>query len=171
MLTKLALPCLRGAGLLRPSLGPARASCNCVLDVPTAALIDLLDVPTTALVAAADQTVSLDALGSDIFIFLAASVLVVPLSRVLNVTPVLGFLALGCGIGPYGLGLFGNSEADLQLGARATLRYATPLAACPPPRSTHRPHHRPCSSVQARYATPLAACRRGGISSRRHAPR
>lgn len=70
----------------------------------------------TALVAAAEETISLDDLGNDIFIFLAASVLVVPLSRVLNVTPVLGFLALGCGIGPYGLGLFGNSEADLQLG-------------------------------------------------------
>ena len=118
MLTKLALPCLRGAGLLHPALVPARASCACLIDVPTAtALVGAAaDTATTALVAAADATVSLDDLGSDIFIFLAASVLVVPASRVLNVTPVLGFLALGCGIGPYGLGLFGNSEADLQLG-------------------------------------------------------
>ena len=53
---------------------------------------------------------------SDIFTFLAASVLVVPLSRTLNITPVLGFLVLGCAIGPYGLSLFSNSEADTLLG-------------------------------------------------------
>ena len=77
----------------------------------------LLDVPSTVLAATdASQLVSLDALGSDIFTFLAASVLVVPLSRRLGVTPVLLFLALGCAIGPYGLGVFSNSEADLQLG-------------------------------------------------------
>lgn len=71
----------------------------------------------TAVVAVADaSTISLDAFGRDIFTFLAASVLVVPLSRYLDVTPVLGFLALGCAIGPYGLGVFSNSEADLQLG-------------------------------------------------------
>jgi hypothetical protein len=127
MLTKLALPCLRGAGLLHPALAPARASSACLLDALDASTATALvgttaDTATyvadaaTALVAAAEETISLDDLGNDIFIFLAASVLVVPLSRVLNVTPVLGFLALGCGIGPYGLGLFGNSEADLQLG-------------------------------------------------------
>jgi Kef-type K+ transport system membrane component KefB/Ca2+-binding EF-hand superfamily protein/voltage-gated potassium channel Kch len=59
---------------------------------------------------------SIEVLGHDIFIFLAASVVVVPLSRALNVTPVLGFLALGCLIGPYGIELFQNSEADLELG-------------------------------------------------------
>ena len=68
------------------------------------------------MVADAGTTVSVDALGKDIFIFLAASVLVVPLSRFLNANSVLGFLILGCAIGPYGLGLFSNSEADLQLG-------------------------------------------------------
>jgi len=98
----------RGAALHRPALASAAArACNA----------RLLDVPTAAIVAeAASNTISLDALGSDIFTFLAASVLVVPLSRYLNVTPVLGFLALGCAIGPYGLGFFSNSEADLQLG-------------------------------------------------------
>ena len=55
-------------------------------------------------------------IAADVSLPLTTQVLVVPLSRVLNVTPVLGFLALGCAIGPYGLGLFGNSEADLQLG-------------------------------------------------------
>merc|ERR1719424_404328 len=115
MLTKLALPCLRGAGLLHPALAPTRASSACLVGAAADTATYVADT-ATALVAAADATVSIDDLGNDIFIFLAASVLVVPLSRVLNVTPVLGFLALGCGIGPYGLGLFGNSEADLQLG-------------------------------------------------------
>ena len=59
---------------------------------------------------------ALAALGRDIFTFLAASVTVVPVSRVLGVTPVLGFLAVGCAIGPYGLELFSNTEADLELG-------------------------------------------------------
>lgn len=72
-------------------------------------------MPTSTLVADA-ATISLEALGSDIFTFLAASVLVVPLSRKLGVTPVLTFLVLGCAIGPYGLGIFSNSEANLQLG-------------------------------------------------------
>ena len=84
MLTKLALPCLRGVGLLHPALAPARAS-SCLLDAPTTtALVGAAaDTATyvadtaTALVAAADATVSIDDLGNDIFIFLAASVLVV----------------------------------------------------------------------------------------------
>lgn len=76
----------------------------------------LLDMGTATVLAEASNTVSLDALGSDIFTFLVASVLVVPISKVLNITPVLGFLVLGCAIGPYGLGFFSNSEADLQLG-------------------------------------------------------
>ena len=105
-----------GVGLHRPSLAcAARAGAARLLDVPTAALV--ADAANTVMVAeAATKMVSLDALGSDIFTFLAASVVVVPLSKYLNVTPVLGFLALGCAIGPYGLGLFSNSEADLQLG-------------------------------------------------------
>ena len=119
MLTK--LPLLR---LRHPPLAPARSSITCLLDAHTATALAgaaadtatyVADTATT-LVAAAEATVSLDALGNDIFIFLAASVLVVPVCRQLNVTPVLGFLTLGCAIGPYGLGLFGNSEADLQLG-------------------------------------------------------
>ena len=68
------------------------------------------------MISAAASSGELDAFGGDIFTFLAASVLIAPLSRVLGVTPVLLFLALGCAIGPFGLGLFSNSEADLQLG-------------------------------------------------------
>ena len=63
-----------------------------------------------------EKAAEFDALGSDILIFLAASVLVVPTSRALGISPVLGFLAVGCAIGPYGLSLFGNTEADLELG-------------------------------------------------------
>lgn len=55
-------------------------------------------------------------LGRDVLTFLAASVAVVPLSKWLGVTPVLGFLATGCLLGPYGLNLFLDSEADLELG-------------------------------------------------------
>lgn len=55
-------------------------------------------------------------LGSDIFTFLVALVVIVPLSKTLNITPVLGFLVAGCLMGPYGLELFSNTEADLELG-------------------------------------------------------
>ena len=71
---------------------------------------------SSALLAADALPSDLDALGSDCLVFLAASVFVVPLSRYLNITPVLGFLALGCAIGPYGLSLFSDSEADIELG-------------------------------------------------------
>lgn len=62
------------------------------------------------------QNADLDALGHDIFVFLATSVLVVPLCKALKITPVLGFLAVGCLIGPFGLQIFSNSEADIELG-------------------------------------------------------
>lgn len=55
-------------------------------------------------------------LGHDIFIFLVASVFVVPICKSLNVTPVLGFLLVGCILGPHGVGLFSNSEQDIELG-------------------------------------------------------
>ena len=68
------------------------------------------------LVRTTNARMALDSLGHDLITFLAASVLVVPVSKFLKVTPVLGFLVLGCAIGPYGLGLFSNTEADLELG-------------------------------------------------------
>ena len=98
----------QGAALRRPYLA------HCVRHRPPACLVD---VPSTALFAdTTTASLSVDALGNDIFTFLVASVLVVPLSRLLDITPVLGFLAIGCAIGPFGLGFFSNSEADLQLG-------------------------------------------------------
>ena len=68
------------------------------------------------LVRTTNAKMALDSLGNDLITFLAASVLVVPVSKVLKVTPVLGFLLLGCAIGPHGFGLFSNTEADLKLG-------------------------------------------------------
>lgn len=55
-------------------------------------------------------------LGHDIFVFLVASVFVVPVCKSLKIAPVLGFLLVGCVLGPYGLGLFDNSEQDMVLG-------------------------------------------------------
>ncbi len=63
-----------------------------------------------------DAERAIDALGRDIFAFLAASVLVVPASRLVGAPPVLGFLAIGCILGPHGLGVFGDVEADVALG-------------------------------------------------------
>jgi Kef-type K+ transport system membrane component KefB/voltage-gated potassium channel Kch len=78
---------------------------------------------STALQSSAASEVSLStggsgegSLGHDIFIFLVASVFVVPICKSLNITPVLGFLIVGCVLGPYGLGLFSNSEQDIELG-------------------------------------------------------
>jgi len=46
------------------------------------------------------QSVEMSAIGKDLVIFLAASVFVTPLSQLLNITPVLGFLVVGAAIGP-----------------------------------------------------------------------
>ena len=59
---------------------------------------------------------ALNALGRDILTFLAVGVVNVPLCKSLKISPILGFLAVGCLIGPYGLEVFSNTEADIQLG-------------------------------------------------------
>jgi Kef-type K+ transport system membrane component KefB/voltage-gated potassium channel Kch/Ca2+-binding EF-hand superfamily protein len=58
----------------------------------------------------------LGSLGQDVLTFLAATVAVVPVSRILKITPVLLFLVAGFILGPNCLGIFANSEADLELG-------------------------------------------------------
>lgn len=58
----------------------------------------------------------LDSLGRDLLVFLAASVVVTPLARAVNVTPILGYLLIGALLGPNGLNVFSNSEADVELG-------------------------------------------------------
>lgn len=84
-----------------------------------APVADMLDSQQSAADAEALKEAGEEAvggLGRDVLTFLAASVAVVPLSKWLGVTPVLGFLATGCLLGPHGLNLFLDSEADLELG-------------------------------------------------------
>jgi Kef-type K+ transport system membrane component KefB/Trk K+ transport system NAD-binding subunit len=78
----------------------------------------LSQLPSLSIAAASTTTEEsvLGGLGKDIFTFLVASVAVVPLSKSLKISPVLGFLAIGCAIGPFGLGLFSVTEANLELG-------------------------------------------------------
>jgi Kef-type K+ transport system membrane component KefB/voltage-gated potassium channel Kch len=59
---------------------------------------------------------TLECLGQDILTFLLFTVVTIPLSKFLNVNPILTFLVVGSIIGPYNLNLFSNNEADLQLG-------------------------------------------------------
>ena len=71
---------------------------------------------SVATAADVSATAELDALGRDVFTFLATSVAVVPAARLAGLPAPLLFLAAGCAIGPHGLGIFSNSEADLKLG-------------------------------------------------------
>lgn len=47
-------------------------------------------------------------------VYLAAAVIVVPLSRALGLGAILGYLAAGIAIGPWGLGLVGNVQDVLH---------------------------------------------------------
>ena len=58
----------------------------------------------------------LQSIGQDILLFLAATVIVTPLSKAVNITPILGYLVLGALLGPHGLDVFSNSKADVELG-------------------------------------------------------
>eukprot|EP00980_Cylindrotheca_fusiformis_P009094 scaffold1966_cov109-Cylindrotheca_fusiformis.AAC.3 len=71
---------------------------------------------SSSIVTSVSDVAAIDALGRDIFTFLLVSVAVVPLSKSIKVSPVLGLLAMGCLLGPYGLKMFSNNEADIQLG-------------------------------------------------------
>ena len=51
----------------------------------------------------------------DIIVLLAAAVVVMPLVQRLHVSPVLGYLAAGLAIGPFGLGLFGDTDGISDL--------------------------------------------------------
>lgn len=70
-------------------------------------------LPATTSVAAADAASSL---GSDVLLFLVASVVIVPACKLLKIPPVLGFLLVGCAIGPYGMQMFTDDASDLELG-------------------------------------------------------
>ena len=94
------------APLRRPTLHPARAHCVGLLDLPLALADGAAALPDGAAALPdpdmmsvimqnteeAAEAAALDTLGRDILTFLAASVVVVPLSKSLKITPVLGFL-------------------------------------------------------------------------------
>ena len=93
-----------------------RAAYGMTTDAPKTRVEDEPSAATALRVRLAAEAAALDTLGRDILTFLAASVVVVPLSKSLKITPVLGFLLLGSAIGPYGLSIFSDSEADVELG-------------------------------------------------------
>eukprot|EP00617_Octactis_speculum_P026884 CAMPEP_0185744648 /NCGR_PEP_ID=MMETSP1174-20130828/2792_1 /TAXON_ID=35687 /ORGANISM="Dictyocha speculum, Strain CCMP1381" /LENGTH=843 /DNA_ID=CAMNT_0028418159 /DNA_START=229 /DNA_END=2760 /DNA_ORIENTATION=- len=62
------------------------------------------------------SSISLDAIGRDLLTFLAASVIVTPTAKKLNTNPILLYLLLGATLGPHGLNVFSNTEADIELG-------------------------------------------------------
>jgi Sodium/hydrogen exchanger family len=61
-------------------------------------------------------TTVLNSLGYDLLVFLAASVVVTPIAKVIGVTPILGYLIIGAILGPHGFDVFANSHADIELG-------------------------------------------------------
>eukprot|EP00966_Prymnesium_polylepis_P290571 6711749-Prymnesium_polylepis.1 len=81
-----------------------------------AAPVALLDLADAAAQVPDLASVSLDAIGRDLLIFLAAAVFVAPTAKALNTNPILLFLLLGAVLGPHGLNVFSNTEADVELG-------------------------------------------------------
>ena len=64
-----------------------------------------------------DQTsMVLESIGRDLLVFLAASVIVTPLSKALGITPILGYLIFGAVLGPHAMNVFSNTKADVELG-------------------------------------------------------
>jgi Sodium/hydrogen exchanger family len=61
-------------------------------------------------------TTVLNSMGYDVLVFLAASVIVTPLAKVIGITPILGYLIIGAILGPHGFDVFANSHADIELG-------------------------------------------------------
>jgi Kef-type K+ transport system membrane component KefB/Ca2+-binding EF-hand superfamily protein/voltage-gated potassium channel Kch len=60
---------------------------------------------------------SLEEIGHDLLLFLAAAVLVDPLAKIMGVAPVLLYLVLGFVAGPYGLSLFlSGTEVNTEIG-------------------------------------------------------
>ena len=84
--------------------------------LPSLSLSSSVNVADSSVAVQAAAEKALNSLGRDVLIFLGATVVVVPLSRVIGITPVLTFLVAGCLLGPHGLGLFSNNEADIELG-------------------------------------------------------
>jgi len=71
--------------------------------------------PVTEAVQSVESAV-LDSIGQDLIVFLAASVAVTPLSQLLGVTPILGYLFVGAVLGPHALNVFSSGVAGVELG-------------------------------------------------------
>jgi Kef-type K+ transport system membrane component KefB/voltage-gated potassium channel Kch len=84
--------------------------------VSTMPLATTAAATTSTLMSSMDAASAATSLGNDFLLFLVASVVVVPICKSLKIPPVLGFLLVGCVIGPYGMKMFTNNEGDLELG-------------------------------------------------------
>ncbi|KAH8063780.1 solute:proton antiporter [Aureococcus anophagefferens] len=75
------------------------------------------DAVVTSIVAPdlTDGDVAMSGFSHDALVFLAATVVVTPLSRVLDVSPILGYLVAGCALGPAGLNTFQDLAVDDEL--------------------------------------------------------
>lgn len=80
------------------------------LDIGSNLSREIEQVPTTT------TSIVLSSLGYDLLVFLAASVFVTPLCKVIGITPILGYLVIGAIMGPHGFDVFSNSHADVELG-------------------------------------------------------
>lgn len=80
------------------------------LDVGGALGQDIGGVPEAA------TSAVLESLGRDMLFFLLASVVVMPVCGAIGITPILGYLVIGAVLGPFGLNVFSNSKADIELG-------------------------------------------------------
>ncbi|KAL3944848.1 MAG: hypothetical protein SGBAC_001050 [Bacillariaceae sp.] len=74
-------------------------------------------LPTRSSSVPAEATeIVLGSMGRDLLIFLASSVMVTTAANAVKLTPILGYLILGALLGPNGLDIFSNAQADVGLG-------------------------------------------------------
>mmetsp|Transcript_3740 Transcript_3740/g.7924 ORF Transcript_3740/g.7924 Transcript_3740/m.7924 type:complete len:310 (+) Transcript_3740:43-972(+) len=129
--------------------------------------------PTLDDAALKESGVVLDSIGADLLVFLAASVIVTPASKLLRITPILGYLLMGAVLGPHGADMFSNSEADLELGdfgsaSGPSQRHRSTTNATPlPPPLTPQPPPLLLPPPPPPPPSPLSAVLRGSRGQRR----
>jgi Sodium/hydrogen exchanger family len=105
-----ALQIFSGTTTSSPSLFP-------FLTDQTAAAASTADTAAAEHLKVLMEEESLNSLGHDFLIFLAAAVVAEPLGKILNVTPVLLYLLFGAVAGPYGLSVFtSGTEVNSEIG-------------------------------------------------------
>lgn len=72
-------------------------------------MVQQLDAPDLA------ELNAISGFSHDALVFLAATVVVTPLSRILNISPILGYLVAGVALGPSGLNAFQDLKVDDSL--------------------------------------------------------